>query len=161
MMVQDYQESNIQKLFANSELDSADRARKAQIIKKSVEDETALKGILAKYYLYIKNLYIAIASASPTFEIDLKIFSRFVMGSNLMDQEFNTATVSKVFIASNVSDTNPDKIVDNILINRSEFLGCVVRLALFKYHESGKTETLAAATEKILCEDILTHNQVA
>ena len=66
--------------------------------------------------------------------------------------------MSKVFIASNVSDTNPDKIVDNILINRAEFLGCIVRLALFKYQETGKTKTLAEAVEKILSEDILTRN---
>lgn len=66
--------------------------------------------------------------------------------------------MSKVFIGSNVSDSNPDKIVDNILINRPEFLGCIVRLALYKYHETGKCKSLAEATEKILSEDILTRH---
>ena len=136
----------------------ADRAKKAQMMKENVQNEADLKQVLNKYYLFIKNLYINIAAANCNFEIDLKLFSRFVMGSNLMDQDFNTATVSKVFIASNVSDTNPDKIVDNIMINRPEFLGCIVRLAMFKYHETGKCKTLAEATEMILTEDILTRN---
>ena len=131
------------------------------MMKDKVQNEADLKQVLNKYNLFIKNLYISIASGNSNFEIDLKLFSRFVMGSNLMDQEFNTATVSKVFIASNVSDTNPDKIVDNILINRPEFLGCIVRLALFKYHETGKCKSLAEATEKILTEDILTRQGCA
>ena len=124
----------------------------------NVQNETDLNVVLTKYYVYIKNLYVHIASGLPVFEIDLKLFSRFVMGSDLMDQNFNTATVSKVFIAVNVSDSNPDKIVDNILINRAEFLGTIVRLAFFKYFETEKTKSLAEAVEKLLVEDILTRN---
>lgn len=159
MMTQDYQEAGISRLFSIGE--ESDRVKKAQIMMQNVENEASLKQVLNKFYLYIKNLYISIASASENFEIDLKLFSRFVIASNLMDKEFNTATVSKVFIASNVSDTNPDKIVDNILINRPEFLGCIVRLAHFKYHEMGTCKTLGEATEKILTEDILTRNSYA
>jgi hypothetical protein len=66
-------------------LSGADRAQKAQMMKDKVQNEADLKQVLNKYNLFIKNLYISIASGNSNFEIDLKLFSRFVMGSNLMD----------------------------------------------------------------------------
>jgi hypothetical protein len=58
-----------------------------------------------------------------------------------------------------VSDTNPDKIVDNILINRAEWLGCIVRLAYFKYGAGGQGKMkMPEATDVMLREDLLTRN---
>jgi hypothetical protein len=85
MMQQDFTEAGLTKLFVMGSTAGADRAKKAQMMKENVQNEADLKQMLNKYYLLIKNLYISIASANSNFEIDLKLFSRFVMGSNLMD----------------------------------------------------------------------------
>ena len=124
---------------------------------KTVEDAKALKAVIYKYYLQIKNMFLYIAANSSYPTIGLMDYTTFVNRSHIMDKNVNLAAVDRQFIATNVSN-NPYKNSAERELHRYEFVEVIVRLSISKYKDPKICEKLHQATEKILLDDIINNN---
>ena len=78
--------------------------------------------------------------------------------SKILDRNFSTATLDRLFIATNVT-RNPYKNQNNRELHRYEFFELLIRIAQAKYRDMKITLNLPDAVEMIISKDILPNNQ--
>jgi hypothetical protein len=121
---------------------------KTSKLTKKKEDADALKAVLFKFYLEVKNIFLYIASNSTYPTIGLNDFTAFINNSKIMDKNVNLSRVDQQFIATNVS-VNPYKQSAERDLHRYEFLEVIVRLGISKYKDPKIAANLHEATEMI------------
>lgn len=155
-MFKDFQEDTDEFLRKMLEQDLA--YGKISRLTKTEADHKAMKDVIFKYYLQIKNIFLFLASTSSYPTLGFNDTTEFVRRSNLFGKEINLARMDQQMIATNVSN-NKYKSNSERELHRYEFVEFIVRLGLTKYKEPKKVETLMQATEAILKDDILPNNQ--
>ena len=114
-------------------------------LNKLPEDREAVKNVLLKYYLDIKNIFLMIAANSNYPTITLNDYTSFINRSKIIDKNVNLAAVDRMFIATNTSN-NKFKVSAERELHRYEFVEVIVRLSLVKYKEPKIHEKLHDAT---------------
>ena len=121
---------------------------------KNVKDSHKFKEILKKYYLPLKNVFLVLQSESVDLKnIEIKQFADFCSKICIFDKEFKPEDLAKCYLDSNTDE--------DVRLNRNEFIGALIRMAMFKYRDSGKMDTISKSFEKLLLEDILNRSQIA
>lgn len=131
---------------------------KTSKLTKKKEDADALKDVLFKYYLEVKNIFLYIASNSSYPTIGFNDFTAFVNTSKIMDKNVNLSRVDQQFIATNVS-VNPYKQSAERDLHRYEFFEVIVRLGISKYKDPKIAPNLHEAAEMIFKNDVIGKNK--
>ena len=124
---------------------------------KDEDDRLRVEKLIWKNFAKIKKIFTSLISQSSYPNIGQIDFGNFCEVCKIMDGKVvNLSTVDRAFIAANVavdgqklSDDNPTN-----ALSRFEFLEILVRLAQFKFVNSGVCSTYEEAMQKLLEEHI-------
>jgi len=130
---------------------------KVDRLTKKDEDKKAMKEAIFKYYLQIKNVFLYLASTSSYPTLGINDTTEFVRRSKLFGKEINLSTMDRQMIATNVSNNKYKGNAEREL-HRYEFVEFIVRLGQTRYKDSKQTESLMEATEFIMRDDVIPHN---
>ena len=122
-------------------------------LNKLESDQLAMKEMIFKHYMKMKNIFLFLASTSSYPTLGFNDTTEFVRRSGLFGKEINLARMDHQMIATNVSN-NKYKANSERELHRYEFVEFIVRLGLTKYKDPKKVETLMEATEEIFLKDI-------
>jgi hypothetical protein len=124
---------------------------------KNKEDAKAVKEVLMKYYMRIKNIFLHIASTSEYPCMGLNDLTALCSRSLLFDKALNMAAMDRAFIYTNHSKNQYKNSAERAL-HRYEFVELVTRLGEQKYKTTKICKNLQDSVQKILEEHILPHN---
>ena len=103
----------------------------------------------------MKTLFIVRSSLSNYPCIRWLNFAPFISDLNVLDQQFDMTTVDRIFISVT---KNLDKELHGILpekdMSRFQFYESLVRIAFYKYKQSGKEPTTLDALKRLVSEHL-------
>lgn len=150
----DFEHGQYELLFSIDEINESNAISKGELMKAIVKDGQDFKETLKKYYLPIKNMFLVLQSKSSDLKnIDIKQFADFCATTGVFDEKFKEEDLAKCYIDSNIDD--------DARLNRSEFIGALLRIAIFKYKETGIEDTITKSFEKLMLEDVLNSSPIA
>ena len=110
------------------------------------DDAENTKEVLKKYYLPIKNVFLVLQSECEDLKnIEIQQFVDFCVTAGIVDEKFGPEELMKTY-----EDANTDT---DTRLNRCEFIGSLIRVALIKYKD--KDSTVAEDLETLLTHEIL------
>ena len=127
MCENDFKEGQYELLFSIREVNSSDSMSKDEMIKETDD----LMETLKKYYLPIKNAFLVLQSESSNQNsIAIKHFANFFASTGIFNEKYKAEDLAKCYMDSNLDD-------DDNKLSRCEFIGALLRIAIFKYKETG------------------------